>query len=146
MSQQPWDASNGTNPDTCLHYMYSTLASLDVCGSCGSTLSTDFKVEFVWDWDGDYRYWVRKSARESKKLLGGDKRHPLLGLRDSRQFKIFRTEYPAIFRFDGKLFSEEFDNDGDLQFTEVTAEWVEQELRARVGSGVRTYDDNGRGI
>lgn len=33
----------------------------------------------------------------------------LLGMKPSRNFKIFRTEFPAIFRFNGHLYQEIFD-------------------------------------
>jgi len=58
-------------------------------------------------------------------------RHPLLGNKDSRKFKIYREEFPAIFRFDGKIFSEGFDIDHDeIKFQEVTPEWAEEQLKA----------------
>lgn len=33
----------------------------------------------------------------------------LLGVKPSRNFKIYRTEFPAIFRFNGKLYQEFYD-------------------------------------
>lgn len=43
----------------------------------------------------------------------------LLGVRPSRQFKIYRSEFPAIFRFDGKLYQEHYNIDT------MVDEWVE---------------------
>ena len=37
----------------------------------------------------------------------------LLGMKPSRNFKIYRTEFPAVFRFDGRLFQERFDVDAN---------------------------------
>ena len=33
----------------------------------------------------------------------------LLGMKPGRNFKIFRTEFPAVFRFNGRLYQEIFD-------------------------------------
>jgi len=43
----------------------------------------------------------------------------LLGFKPTRQFKIYRTEFPAIFRFNGKLYQEFYDIDEDQSL------WVE---------------------
>jgi hypothetical protein len=43
----------------------------------------------------------------------------LLGVKQSRQFKIYRLDPPAIFRFNGKLYKEFYDIDMDKNF------WVE---------------------
>lgn len=43
----------------------------------------------------------------------------LLGLRPSRHFKIFREEFPAIFRFNGNLYQEHYNIDTDSN------EWIE---------------------
>ena len=33
----------------------------------------------------------------------------ILGQKPTRQFKVYQTKYPAIFRFNGKLYVEEVD-------------------------------------
>lgn len=47
------------------------------------------------------------------------KEYGLLGREPSRNFKIFRTGFPAIFRFNGILYQEHFDIDTNKH------EWVE---------------------
>lgn len=56
----------------------------------------------------------------------------LLGMRPSRQFKIYRTEFPAIFRFNGKLYQENYiiDND-DFAFVEIDVAEAQRWLRAK---------------
>lgn len=54
----------------------------------------------------------------------------LLGNAPSRNFKIFRTEFPAIFRFNGKLHQEFYDvNNQESVWMEVSEEvakpWLE---------------------
>lgn len=58
----------------------------------------------------------------------------LLGLGPSRNFKIFRTEFPAIFRFNGKLYQEFYDIDEEqhiwIEVSEETAQrWLAAETR-----------------
>lgn len=47
----------------------------------------------------------------------------LLGMRPSRNFKIFRIDFPAIFRFNGKLY-QEFHNIDTMEdsWVEITEE------------------------
>jgi hypothetical protein len=76
MSTQPWDASQGTNPDTCLHFLadqVDPLRDIWICFSCESTLSAEYRNEFVWDYNdnADYPYWARRSVRESRRVLSG---------------------------------------------------------------------------
>lgn len=127
MSQQPWDASQGTNPDTCLHFLAAYVDppnKLHICVSCGSTLSEEYLEEFVWDYEHENGIYHRRSVRASRRALSG--RHPLLGVQDSRQFKIYRTEDPAIFRFNGKFYVEDFDRHYERCFIERSPEFVER--------------------
>lgn len=134
VAAEGWDASQGTNPDTCLHFIAKSLSGLDVCFSCSSTLGPEFWAEFIWDWDGTYECWVRRSVRESRRELS-KRRHPLLGMRDSRHIKVFREEFPAIFRFNGRLFIESFDIEQDVdQFVEVSPERAEYWLNNNLSS------------
>lgn len=56
----------------------------------------------------------------------------LLGVKPSRNFKIYRTEFPAIFRFNGKLFQEEYDIDFDEDcWVEITEEEAMRWLEAK---------------
>lgn len=56
----------------------------------------------------------------------------LLGLKVSRKFKIYREAFPAIFRFNGQLFQEEYDIDaGENRWVEITEETAERWLRTR---------------
>lgn len=56
----------------------------------------------------------------------------LLGLRPSREFKIYRTEFPAIFRFNGQLYQEHFDIDYNLNmWIEITEETAQRWLAAK---------------
>jgi hypothetical protein len=134
MSQQPWDASQGANPDTCLHFLaiYVDLPNqLHICISCESTLSEEYLEEFVWDYEHENGVYHRRSVRASRRALSG-RRHPLLGVRDRRKFKIFRSEFPAIFRFNGRLFEECFDIDGNKdRFVEITPEYAQHLLETR---------------
>lgn len=58
--------------------------------------------------------------------------HPLLGNGANRSFKLYRTEFPAIFRFDGQLYMEHFDIDHDVEgFLKVKPEHVEHLLEAK---------------
>lgn len=59
--------------------------------------------------------------------------HPLLGSFYNRKFHIFRTEHPAIFRFNGKLFAEDFNQFEEACFSEVTPEWADAQLRVDFG-------------
>lgn len=59
-------------------------------------------------------------------------RHPLLGTTDSRNFRIYRTKFPAIFRFNGQLFQEHFNIDTNVQeWIEITPELAEPWLKAK---------------
>lgn len=56
----------------------------------------------------------------------------LLGNKISRNFKIYRTDFPAIFRFEGVLYQEEFDIDfNEARFVEISEENAERWLRAK---------------
>ena len=56
----------------------------------------------------------------------------LLGNRPSRKFKVFRETFPAIFRFDGELYQEEYDIDTmQNRWIQITPEQAERWLRAR---------------
>lgn len=57
----------------------------------------------------------------------------LLGMRPSRHFKIFREkEFPAIFRFNGKLFMEYYNIDDDeTVWREVQEETAMRYLEAK---------------
>lgn len=49
----------------------------------------------------------------------------------SRNFEIFRTEWPAIFRFNGKLFQEEHDIDrDDVRWMEIREDTAQRWLNA----------------
>lgn len=49
-----------------------------------------------------------------------DCRPGLLGLRPSRHFKIYRQDFPAIFRFNGKLYEECFDDYSQVEWREIS--------------------------
>ncbi len=56
----------------------------------------------------------------------------LLGMRPSRNFKIYRREFPAIFRFNGVLFQEFFDIDNnETKFLGITEEAAKRWLLLR---------------
>lgn len=56
-----------------------------------------------------------------------EQRHPLLGIKDGRKFKIYREEFPAIFRFNGKLYQEEYDIDrNEHRWVEISPEYAER--------------------
>ena len=56
----------------------------------------------------------------------------LLGVRPSRQFKPYRMEFPAIFRFNGKLFQEFYDIDeARIIWVEISPEDAEPWLIAK---------------
>lgn len=58
--------------------------------------------------------------------------HPLLGTKPSRHFKIYREEFPAIFRFNGVLYQEEHDIDAnEIKFVEIVPELAEPWLAAK---------------
>lgn len=52
----------------------------------------------------------------------------LLGFKPSRHFKIYRSEFPAIFRFNGKLYQEFYDIDNDQELWVVISEEVAEHL------------------
>lgn len=54
----------------------------------------------------------------------------LLGLYPSRKFKIYREEHPAIFRFNGKLFVEGSDENGDF-WIEINEEEAARRLASK---------------
>lgn len=57
----------------------------------------------------------------------------LLGIKPSRNFKIFRSEFPAIFRFNGKLFMEHYDiNTGEDRWEEISEEYAHRWVAAKV--------------
>jgi hypothetical protein len=56
----------------------------------------------------------------------------LLGNKPSRKFKIYREEFPAIFRFNGKLFQEFYDDVIDERlWVEIDEQTAERLLRAK---------------
>lgn len=56
-------------------------------------------------------------------------RHPLLGAKNSRKFKVYREDFPAIFRFNGTLFTEEHNIDtGESTWVEIAPETAERWL------------------
>lgn len=56
----------------------------------------------------------------------------LLGNGPSRHVKVFREEFPAVIRFNGVLYMEEFDIDSNQHmFIEISEEVAEGLLRAR---------------
>jgi hypothetical protein len=58
--------------------------------------------------------------------------HPLLGNGARRTFKLYRTEFPAIFRFDGKFFQEEYAIDTmEQKWIEITPETAERWLKSK---------------
>jgi hypothetical protein len=56
----------------------------------------------------------------------------LLGMYPSRSFKIYRTEEPAIFRFNGKLFMEQITGEHHIRWVEVTEDQAMVWLKDRV--------------
>lgn len=55
----------------------------------------------------------------------------LLGTTPSRNFKIFRTEFPAVFRFNGHLYQERYNIDTDeLLWVEVDEDEVKRWLQS----------------
>jgi hypothetical protein len=55
----------------------------------------------------------------------------LLGNAPSRKFKIYREEFPSIFRFDGRLYMEDFDIDSNQQrWIEISEEYAQTWLKA----------------
>jgi len=58
--------------------------------------------------------------------------HSLLGNGPSRNYKIYRTEFPAIFRFNGRMFIESFGTDeDDISFTEIEPEQAAPWLKGK---------------
>jgi hypothetical protein len=56
----------------------------------------------------------------------------VLGMRPARKFKILREEFPAIIRFNGKLFQEFYDIDADKWcLTEITEKQAKPWLEAK---------------
>lgn len=54
----------------------------------------------------------------------------LLGTRPSRNFKLYQTKFPAIFRFNGKLFMEHYNIDTMVnEWVEVSEEYVKRWLK-----------------
>ena len=67
--------------------------------------------------------------------------HPLLGVKPSRKFKIYREKFPAIFRWEGRLYMEMHNIDSDeIIFTQISPEhaarWLESKSRSRNGQGL----------
>lgn len=59
----------------------------------------------------------------------------LLGNKPSRNFKIFRTDHPAIFRFNGRLYMEFFDIDVNQHvWTEIGESEAMRWLKAKESS------------
>lgn len=66
----------------------------------------------------------------------------LLGNGPSRNFKIFRTHFPAVFRFNGKLYMENFDIDRNVsEFIEVSEENAEPLVRMRSMTPREEFED-----
>lgn len=62
----------------------------------------------------------------------GNSNTTLLGIGLSRNFKIFRTEFPAIFRFNGRLYQEFYDIDTDENlWVEINVETAKRWLKAK---------------
>lgn len=58
--------------------------------------------------------------------------HPLLGTKPSRKFKIYREDFPAIFRFNGQLFQEFYDIDqNESLWIEISPEYAERWLKVK---------------
>jgi len=56
----------------------------------------------------------------------------LLGMRPSRNFHIFRSDFPAIFRFNGKLFREETNTlTGEDRWREISEETAMRYLKSK---------------
>lgn len=56
----------------------------------------------------------------------------LYGVTPSRKFKIYREEFPAIFRFDGGLYQEFYDIDANIAlWREITEEEALRWLAAK---------------
>lgn len=130
MSTPRWDASQGANPETCRHHVI-ICGQRDgtpgfFCFSCLSPVSDDMRAGRKYAYDDERNVWEYVSPRAAKK------RHPLLGVRDSRQFKTYRTEFPAIFRFNGQLYQEAYNiGSGEERFIPIEPEHAEQWLRER---------------
>ena len=61
-----WDASNGTNPDTCQHRAITQAvasARFWICARCNATLDQSWVSEAEWFHDIDHNLWVFKSKR-----------------------------------------------------------------------------------
>ncbi len=58
--------------------------------------------------------------------------HPLLGNGASRHIKIYRETWPAIFRYNGRLYQEHYDVDNDVHsFVEISPEEAERWLQPK---------------
>jgi hypothetical protein len=56
----------------------------------------------------------------------------LLGVTPSRRFKIFRSEFPAIFRFNGALFEEFYDIDANEHlWVQISEDEAQRWLKAK---------------
>jgi hypothetical protein len=56
----------------------------------------------------------------------------LLGLRPSRKFKILREQHPAIFRFNGQLFMEDYNIDQNVDlWIPIPEEYAQQWLKSK---------------
>jgi hypothetical protein len=56
----------------------------------------------------------------------------LLGTKPSRKFKIYREEFPAIIRFNGKLYQEHYNIDTmEDAFVEISEGEAERWLKAK---------------
>ena len=65
----------------------------------------------------------------------------LLGTKPSRNFKIYRTEEPAIFRFNGKLFMEQITGEDSIRWVEVSEELATVFLEAKSKEQEATQSD-----
>jgi len=73
-------------------------------------------------------FWQHFLANHPREEIMPETRHPLLGNKDSRQFKIYRTEHPAVFRFNGIFYMEDFDRHYEPTFIGLTIEQAERIL------------------
>jgi hypothetical protein len=80
----------------------------------------------------DIEWLTPTTYQRRKRMCSGQGEPGLLGLRPSRQFKIYRTEFPAIFRFNGRLYQENYDIDNDdFAFVQIDVAEAQRWLRAK---------------
>jgi hypothetical protein len=125
-----WDASQGANPDTCLHFLSRTIAYkpgqyIQVCFSCSATLSSEYMREFDWTYDGEHDVWRRKSIRDMRR----ERRNR------TYEFEIIVADWPRVIKLEDKYFEEDYAIDyGIARWTQIYPDQLEQYLRSR---GVR---------